>query len=70
MLQTGRSPRAIFGCWPRSLWWWLLLLLRNWATDRDSGRRTLAVGVIALAGYTLLFWQTRSTVNSLLKSLA
>jgi hypothetical protein len=39
---------------------WLLLLLRNWQEDRDLGRRTLAVAVIALAGYALLFWQTRA----------
>ena len=70
-LNNVREAKPIFQHDQRAIWTiatlplvglvgWLLLLLRNWHDDRDLGRRTMAVAVIALSGYTLLFWQTRA----------
>jgi hypothetical protein len=70
-LNNVREAKPIFQHGERTMWTiiglplvgligWLLLLLRNWSEERDLGRRTLAVAVVALTGYTLLFWQTRA----------
>ena len=39
---------------------WLVLSARNWRIERDLARRTLAVAMMSVAPFALLFWQTRA----------
>ena len=39
---------------------WLVLAAHNWRGERDRARRTLAIAVISVTPFALLFWQTRA----------